>query len=285
MGRLFVALCAGLVLVGCGGGGEPDAGSDALTGEERDVVDRGNRSSNASQQLSVVADSLFDFDPTLDASKTAAENALAIEARVRANLGSTDGGVPGDGGLTGCGSVSLSGTTVTVAYGPPPGCTLRTGGTISGTIAAGVAKSGSTITVSLTLTNVVANGVALSGTASFATGNGSTFTVNANVTSGSTTYTMTNLSVAGGTGTTTINGSVTVSGDTTVSMSFNAVSWKVGDCYPSGGTLTTKKGLVTTVVTFTAATATTGTVTVQVGRKTSTQQLPAYGSCGSTDGG
>lgn len=284
-------MCPGVLvslLMGCGGAGNPDAGTDPnlLSRDEREVVDRGGDSSNASQQLTVLADSLFDFDPTIDPTKTAAENAAAVEGRVRSNLGDVDGGVPADGGALGCGSVSLSGTTVTVAFGPAPGCTLRNGSVISGTVAVGVAKTASTITLTLTLTQVVSNGVPLSGSATFATTTGSTFTVNANLTSGTTTWTITNLSATGGTGTTTLNGTVsTAGGDATTTMTFTNLTWKAGDCYPNGGTVTSKKGLVSTVITFEATTPTTGLVKVTVGRKTSTVALPAYGQCGVKDGG
>lgn len=284
-------MCPGVlvsVLIGCGGAGNPDAGinPDELTREERDLADRGGESSNTSQQLTVLADSLFDFDPTIDPSRTAAENAAAIEARVRTNLGDVDGGVPADGGQLGCGSVSLSGSTVTVAFGSPPGCTLHNGVVVSGTVAVAVSKVASTITLRLTLTQVVSNGVPLAGTATFTTTTGSTFSIDANLTSGTTTWTLTNLTATGGTGTTTLNGSVAISGgDTSTTTTFSNLTWKAGDCYPNGGTVTSKKGLVSTVITFEATTPTTGLVKVTVGRKTSTVALPAYGQCGVKDGG
>jgi hypothetical protein len=275
------------VIFSCGGRNAPgDAGTaDELTRDERDLSDRGGDSSNATQQLTVLADSLFDFDPTIDAAKSAAENAAALESNVRSNLGGVDGGVPADGGSLGCGSVSLSGTTVTVNFGPPPGCTLRNGAKISGSVSVSVAKTANTISLTLSLTQVISNGVALSGTAAFNTSNGSTFTVDANVTSGATAYVLTNLSVTGGTGTTTINGSVAITGDSTTTMTFANLTWRRGDCYPNGGTVTSKKGLTTTVITFDANTPTTGLVKVTVGRKTSTVPLPVYGQCGARDGG
>ena len=273
--RSLIALVVATLVSGCGGRGtpEPDAGSDALSGEERSVADRGGESSNASQQLTVLANSLFDFDPTIDAARTAAENAAALETNVRTNLGSADGGV-------GCGTVSLSGTTVTVAFGPPPGCTLRNGEKISGTVAVGVTKTGSTITLSLTMTQIVANGVPLSGMATFSTTNGSTFTINGSVTSGATTWTFTNLTATGATGTTTINGTVAITGDSNTSMTYANLTWRLGDCYPNGGSVTSKKGLITTVITFDTNTPATGLVTVTVGRKSSRVPLPVYGSCG-----
>lgn len=276
MRSLVSSFVAAVLLSACGGrSADPDAGAEVLTREERDLADRGGESSNATQQLTVLADSLFDFDPTIDPSKTAGENATALDGRVRANLGSADGGV-------GCGSVSVSGTTVTVTFGPAPGCALQNGAKISGSVSVGVEKSGSTITLTLTLTQVVSNGVPLSGNATFVTTTGSSFTVTANVTSGTTTWVVTDLTATGGTGTATLNGSVTVSGDTASSLTLTSLTWAAAACYPHSGTIASKKGLVTTVITFDANTPITGLVKVTVGRKTSTVPLPSHGQCGST---
>jgi hypothetical protein len=284
-----------VLALGCGGrnnnpdaGQNPDAGSgrDVLSTDEAVLADRGGDSSNATQQLSVVANSLFDFDPTIDAARTAAENATAIENNVRANLGyDADGGVPLDGG-TPCGSVSLSGTTVTVAFGPPPGCTLRNGAKLSGSVSVGVARTGSTISLSLTFTQLVSNGVPLSGSVTFATTSGSSFSVTGSLTSGTNTWTFTNLTITGAAGTTTINGVINLMGDAVATtITFGTLSWRLGDCYPNSGTVTTKKGLLTTVFTFDTNTPTTGIVKVTVGRITTNWPLPIYGSCGARDGG
>lgn len=257
---------AALGALGCSGPGPgPADAGDGFSLEERDLSERGGHSSNATQQLAKLADGMFDFDPTIDPAKTAAENASAIQANTTINL-------------NGCGSATLNGTTVTLSA-PAPGCTLKNGVNVQGTVSLSVTKSGSTTTVTLTLTSVVVNGVSVSGTASFATSNGTTFTVTGDVTSGSTTYTM-NLTVAGSTGSTTINGTSTAkSGDSTNSMTFTNVVWKVGECYPSSGSLKVTKALVTSTITFDSSTPTTGKVSVTSGRKTQTMQLPAYGNC------
>lgn len=245
--------------------GPDDAGGDDPTPEERKAADRGGRSSNTSQQLVALADSFFDFDPTIDTTKTAEQNAAAIQANTLTNL-------------SGCGSVTVSGTTVTVSM-PPPGCTFENGVSASGTVTLTVTKAGSTITVAMTLTGIVVNGVSLAGTASFVTSNGSTFTVTANLTSDSTTYTC-DLTVASTTGSATITGTVTeTDGGTKTSCAFTKVIWKQGDCYPNSGSIKITTGLVTTTVSFTASTPTTGQVTVTSGRKTYTTSLPAYGNC------
>ncbi len=247
----------------CGGGSE-----EQPTPDERTAADRGAQSSNLNQGLLTLSDSFFDFDPTLDTAKTAAENAQAIAARTSLSFG-------------GCGTVTPSGTSVTVSM-PPPGCTTSGGLNAQGTVALAVTKSTgtpATLTVALTLTSVVVNGVSYGGTASFATTNGSTFTVTADLTSGDAVYAM-NLTVTGAPGSMTIAGSMSQGqGATGSSYTFTNVLYKKADCYPSGGSLAVKKGLVTTTITFTAATANTGQVTVTSGRKSWPSTLPAYGSC------
>jgi hypothetical protein len=268
-----------------GDAGPPSAGDDAggdgdpLSPTERDTYDEGSGSVPSIEQLAHLAHSLFDFDPTIDPAKTAAENASAIANEVSGNLG--ESGVAG----TTCGHVTLATTSVTVDFGG--GCTMKNGVTASGSVTAAVASSSGTVTITLTFSSLVVNGASLAGSASFATSNGNTFAVDASVTTGKSTYKVTNLTMGGSSnGTITINGAVTTGGgDLTTTMTFTQVSWKLGDCYPSAGSLSTKKALVTTTVTFDAATPTTGQVTVTVGKRTSTQTLPAYGKCGSKDGG
>lgn len=270
---------------GSSGGGSGGSG-DRLNSEELDATDRGGDASNGIQQLTTLADSLFDFDPTIDTAKTAAENAQAVEQRLVQNLGSPDGGVVLDGGMPGCGTVTLSANTVTAAFGAPPGCTLKNGVRVSGTVSVSVMKVLNTISLSLTMTNMTVNGKALSGTATFATTTGTSFTVNADVTSGSTRYQVNMFSVSGTAGSATFDGMASVtSGNVTTAMTFNTVVWNKGDCYPSSGTLQARKGSVTATITFSSVTATTGQISVSTGRVTTTGYLPAYGSCGVRDGG
>ena len=257
---------------GTGGGTGASTGGDALAPDERDRFDRGADAIEGARALAVLADGFFSLDPTVDPTKTAAQNAQSIEQRLRSLV--SDAGVL-------CGTYSVSSSTVTAAFGPPPGCTLQNGVKVSGTAVATVTQSGGTTAIAFTFTSVVVDGKSLSGTASFATTNGTTFTVAAKLTSGTTTYTVTSATLAGSAGTFTLTGTVTMTtGTTTSTMTFTAVTWKAGDCYPNGGTLKITKGLVTSTVTFSASTPTTGQVTVTTGRKTSTATLPTYGSCG-----
>jgi len=247
----------------------------ALTGDEGSTFQSGSRSMGVSQQVTALAYELFDFDPTVNPSDTATENASAIGARITASLGS-------------CGSVKVTGATVIVDFGA--GCTLADGTTVSGTVAVAVDKSGATTTIALTLSDTVVNGEPLAGTASFATTTGTSFNVTANLTSGAKTY-VANLTVTGTSTSFTVSGSATeTTGAMTSKVAFDAMTITLGECYATGGSMAVTEGAVTETITFNAATPSTGRVTVSFGGKRSSQStLPAYGSCpsdgASKDGG
>lgn len=268
MTRRFALVVALATLLGppaCSGG--DDATVDPM--QEEDAVRQGGDSSSTMLGAVTLADSLFSFDPTLDASLSAEQNAAAIQSNAQMQL-------------SGCGSVTASGTTVTVAFGAPPGCTLTNGTQVSGTVSATVTKAGGTVAVALAFTNVAVDGRTLSGTASFSTSNGTTYAVAADLTSGAQHLTAM-LTIAATTSNVTIDGTAAlVEAGVTTQITFNHVVYVIGDCYPSGGTLTVRIGRVTETVTFSASSATSGVVTVQQGRQTSTKTLPAYGDCPAT---
>jgi hypothetical protein len=221
---------------------------------------------------------MFQFDPVIDASQSDVQNAGLVQAHITSQLGAAqDAGA--DGGGTACGNVSLSGTTLTVDFGPLPGCKLQNGVTITGTIAVSVSKSGSNIILAVTLTGATINSQAIVGTVNFTTGDGASFTLDGNITSNATKYTMSSLKVAGSAGAITINGVFAVSGNATATYTFASLTWKLGDCYPSGGSLTVKT-VITVTITFDASTPMTGNVSVSVGSKMTTEKLPTYGVCG-----
>jgi hypothetical protein len=269
-----------LLLAACkqsGGGtdaGAPEdlASGDVLSSDESAAFVRGSTPSIAVQQLSVLADSIFDFDPTLNPALDANGNAAAIQAQLQGQLGA------GDGGATDCGSIMLSGATVTASFGT--GCTLASGVSIAGTVTATVSKSGSSITVQLDFPILVVNYKNIGGSATFTTSDGNSFTVDANLTAAATTITVTNLAVLGVPGAITVSGMVGSSGaDGTSMLSFTTVTWQPTDCYPNSGTLYIKSGLISESITFDSSTPTTGKVTVSIGKRTLPAKLPAYGRC------
>lgn len=242
------------------------AGTDALTADELDSVRESGTSTSSAHQTVVIADSLFDFDPTIDPAATAEANAMAVRDRVQSQLNA-------------CGSVMLSGTTVTVSFGAAPGCTLVNGVQASGSLTAGVSKMGATTTIALTFTNLVVNGKSLNGTASFATTTGTTFNVTAMLTSATDSLNA-NVTVTGASGSFTMSGTASGSrGGANTAATFTNVTYRSGDCYPNGGSMAITRGPVSLTVTFSAATANSGTVTVTQGRRSTSATLPAYGSC------
>jgi hypothetical protein len=269
----FLLVC--LVACGVRGAGNDGGvdGGNGLSSDEQGAYDGGSPGVNAIIALASAADAMFQFDPTIDPSQSDTQNANLVAAHVLSELGATN-----DAGAK-CGSVTLNNTTVTAAFGPSPGCTLPNGTKISGTIAVGITKSASTITIALTMTAANVNGVALDGTVQLATTNGTTFTYSGNFTSGATTYSSTGLTFTGAAGVVTIDGAFSVVTDVATTYTFTALTWKVGDCYPNGGSLAIKTGLVTMSIAFDATTPTTGNVTVTVGKKSVTEKLPVYGTC------
>lgn len=254
-----------------GGGASEDAG---LTSDQNEAFSTGGSSLSVNQEMAVLANSLFDFDPTIDAGATPQANASAIGANIKS-------------ALDGCGTVSVSGASVTVAFGAPPGCTLSGGVSISGTVSVAVSQSSGTTTIALSLTSVVVDGKSLAGTASFATSSGSTFDVTTNLTSGTTTDTA-QLTITGASGSFTVSGTAhEMQTGGTSTIVFDDVVVVNGECYATSGSMQITKGIVSETITFDAQTPTTGIASVTVGKHTVTQALPAYGSCpsGGRDGG
>jgi hypothetical protein len=261
MRTLRSSVVALVFVAGCGGGV-----AEGLTAEELDSVRESGASTTSAHQAVVIADSLFDFDPTINPTLSAEANAMAVRDRIQSQLGA-------------CGTVALNNTTVTVSFGAAPGCTLVNGVTASGSLSASVAKVATTITVALTFTNLVINGKPLDGTAVFATNNGTTFNTMVRLASGSDALEA-SVIVTGASGSFTMSGTASgTRGSNSTAARFTTVRYRAGDCYPNGGSMAITRGPVSLTVTFTAATANSGQVTITQGRRTSTATLPAYGSC------
>lgn len=243
---LLVLVCA---IVGCGGS---DVTPDELAG-----LSGGHEATLTQQHTLAMADELFDFDPTLDPTKTADQNALAISTRATSRMP--------------CATVTLTGTTVTVTA-PSTGCTVGNGVAFSGTVAATVTKTGSSLTIKLEFTNFVLSGNAVSGTITLVTSDGTTFQVTYALTRSTKSVSGT-LTAVGAPGQITTSGTID---NGSVTATLTNVLWKKGDCYPSSGSLSVAQGRVTTTYTFTSTTPMTGTVSTGKNR---TAQLPAYGAC------
>ncbi|MFT3843144.1 MAG: hypothetical protein QM723_39535 [Myxococcaceae bacterium] len=264
MKTAFGPLCLALLLCGCPEKPPVYPLDGGLSTEEQEVTDRAGRGSNAVQMFADVADSVFNFDPTLDPTKDETQNAAAIQAQAMTSL-------------NGCGSATLNGTTVTVDFGAM--CTLKNGSIASGSIAVGVAKNGSMITLTVTMTMLKVNGASLDGSLTMTTSNATTFTTIGSLTTADGTYNS-NLTLNGTATSIGISGTLQEAmGTTKANYTYTFVVWNRADCYPNSGSVKIQRGSVMSTITFDAETAATGKVSVATGRVTVPGHLPAYGSC------
>jgi hypothetical protein len=251
-----------IALVACSSSSNPDDATNADNGAA------GGDVTVTVQEALAGIDTMFQFDPTLKPDAGPDENAASIETQVKNSAP--------------CAKLTRTGTSIQIDYGS--GCTVG-GVNISGSVTLSLSRSGppgpgGTTTLTLTFTNFSVDSRTFTGTASFATTNGSTFTVALDLTA-STKAIKGTLTVTGSPGSFTIDGPLTVTeSGTTSNVVFKGVVYQPGQCYPNAGTVTITKGsLPQTTITFSAATATTGTVQVTTGKATGSEQLPKYGSC------
>lgn len=220
----------------------------------------------STQTALALAEELAAGEEPLDPAMTAAGNAAIIQGNAAVALGT-------------CGTVSLSGTTVTVAFAVT-GCTLPSGITATGTISLSASVAAGTATVDVQFDRVRIGSYGIDGTASFSTTNGTSYAVmldlmsEARSISGDRTVSasLTSLIVSGTLTTQRIGG-------TALMLTIAGLVWNRGDCYPSAGSITVGAGALEQTVTFASTTASTGVVTITFGRATTTETLPAYGSC------
>lgn len=218
---LLAASVIGAVACSSSSDGTTSGASDVLSADEQATFGTSTGSLSSHQETATLADSLFDFDPAA----TPDANAAAVAKNTTTNL-------------AGCGQVQVNGASLTVDFGAPPGCTLAGGAVVSGKVAVAVSKAGATTSLALTLTSVVVNGKTVAGQTTFATSNGSTFTVTSTL-MGATKRESANLVVAGGASSFTLNGTSNVTDSGVPSMvTFKDVMHVKGQCYASSGSVT-----------------------------------------------
>ncbi len=213
-----------------------------------------------------LAEELAAGEEPLDPAMSADGNAAIIEGNAAVALGT-------------CGTVSLGGATVTVTFATG-GCMLPSGITATGSIALSASVASGTVTVDVSFDALSIGAYAIDGTASLSTTNGTTYAVLLDLTSEGRTIAG-DLTVAASLVALTISGELTTqrTGGTGRMVSIEGLRWNRGDCYPSAGSITVGLGALAQTVTFGTATATSGVVTVEFGRATTTEVLPAYGDC------
>jgi hypothetical protein len=267
----WLAFVLVLLAFGCSRLGTDDDAGTGLTLDELAAFNAGAPGALGVITLAEAAETMFALSGTIDPAQSDVQNAQLVQTHAQANL-------------VACGNVALSGNTVTANFGAPPGCHLTSGGTISGTIAVAVTKTGTNVNISLMFTAVVINTQTLSGGVTFVTTDGAGFSITGSFTVNGTKFAP-GITLTGAAGAVTIDGSLSITGTSTTSLTFTAVEWKSGDCYPDAGALSVDKSAVSVTVTFSASTPSTGAVEVTVGKKTSAQTLPTYGNCGAIDAG
>lgn len=240
-------------------------GGEGLTANDTTALAAGGEAVNVTQVTLSLADTLFDFDPTVDPNATALANAAAVGDHARGNG-------------AGCTEVTVEGATVTVGFGEV--CQLANGVIASGSVTIAVAKADATTTLTVTFTDTVVDNHELGGTVTFTTTNGTTFhVVSDSLVSEGKPYAI-DMTVTGSAGAMTVSGLVGFGvGVEFTSVNFSQVAYTKGDCYPSGGLFSVKKGPTEMLVYFSAETASTGKVTVKKGPVTTTAFLPGYGAC------
>jgi hypothetical protein len=263
-------------------GGDPD-GIDIPT-TVNDTATRGTTPTSISDTKSV-RELFVEEDPTIDPTKTAAQNADAIVAQLESVLGGDGGGCAGAQITHATGSVVVS-----VVFGT--GCTVSSLGlTVAGSTSASVSVGAGTVTVAFNFTNLSVNGRTIDGTASESTSNGSTYLSQVDVTDGSQKITFDGTEVPDSSEHgMTLSGTGTYQDGSATALDFtaNGVHLTFGACYADAGTLSFQESVrnkrdaavsVTETITFESATPTTGQAEVTVEGQTTTTTLPAYGSC------
>jgi hypothetical protein len=250
-------------------------------GNSPQAVDVPGEATSAAAQASAIegltsvkaATSLFVLeDPTLDLTRSAGQNADSIAQQLQS---------------LSCANFKLTHAAgmVTVSADFGAGCTTAKG-TFAGAATATVSKQAGSLSVAFMFTNLVVNGLVLNGTCTLATSDGTTFTVDAEVSAGSMHLTfMGTAALDAQASGVTLDGSGLTEG---VSYTAAGVHHAFQSCYADAGTftithLTTSKSgttfTVVDIVTFSATTPATGQVTVTVNGVSAPAMLPAYSGC------
>jgi hypothetical protein len=290
-----------------------DDGAPSLTAEA-EAADVAAREGDAQTALTATKGALHGFldeDPTLDLAKSAAENAQAIVARVEAEA-------------PGCAQITHTAGTPTVSVVFSSCALASTGVVVSGTVGLTVSAGSGQVGVAFTFTQLSVDGYTIDGTASVTTSDVVHYSLKADLTVsslGHVTFDGTAAMSGSGMGTlaVTLDGTGTYAGTagaappsdngwscttTGTTYAVSGLHRMLSACYADGGTATvtrsygctktTKKGPLSaaaktvSVITFSAATATSGQVSVTTTNtlgdagtsSTSMATLPSHGSCG-----
>jgi hypothetical protein len=212
-------------------------------------------------------------DPTLDVSRTALANADAVATQLT-------------GAVCGTATVTHAAGSATVSVDFGAGCTVPNVGFVAGAASVTISKQLSRLDLAFTFTTLSVEDKTIDGTLDMSTSDATSFSVTANLTSGSGDvmfmgYAQLDANGAG----VTFGGNGMAKG---VAYTASNVHHAFGGCYADAGTVTIGRVVVgrrgslvavTDVITFDATTPSTGVVTVTVNAVKSTVTLPPYGTC------
>lgn len=296
----LLILAAAALLAGCGSsdsgsstdadtGAGTDTGTDTGTDSYTDAAldgDLGARAFNTTAKAALLAQAFIAVPPSATRKKTieadspswSVINPAAYDfVNAQAIVGAIEGAVENNT----CATIAYTEGQATLTAVLAADCPVVTAGLkASGTISVTVSETQGSATVAFTFTDfVIDGGDPLAGSVTLVYSGDGTFTLSISLDAGGTVYAFDGTLVR--TDQTVVldgTGSITKSGATT-EATFTGLTWTVGDCYPSGGSITFGSGPLAKTMTFNADSAMTGVVEVKVGRLTESVTLAAYGDC------
>jgi len=204
----------------------------------------------------------------LDAAKGVSENAAAVHEAFAAAVDSS------------CTTIKFTEGSAKIVADFAPGCMINEAGVkVTGHLEITVAVSDNVVTVTFTFVSLAIYGYPnLTGTGTVTAAGSGEYGFAVDMTSpvefsfsGSITKTGDTVTMSG-------TGEYTKEGKTWTVTAAN-VTWKVGDCYPSSGSVSLKTGPATETITFDEQTPSTGKVTITIAGKSGTMTLEPYGEC------
>ena len=186
------------------------------------------------------------------------------------------------GAFASCATVSLDGSTVTLGFGPAPGCELPSGAQLEGSLEATFSAGSSGIAATLVLHGLAMDDRTVDGSLVLQAGGEGELTVAVDLEAGGGSIDGFLLAEVAGE-TVTVDGELEVaSEESTTLVSATAVVYTAGDCYPSGGVVVVTRPPVQLTFEMDHDTTETGEVVVSVGRRDETLTLPPHGDCPSS---
>lgn len=271
------AFVTALVLIaGCGSDGDGETNENPQGGEQSFATELLNQPVKTAAVVDSFVNAAESFKKetatgiVLTVSATAKENAEAVKSAIKRAVNNST-----------CLTITAGSKEAEFTATFSSDCKIvQAGANVEGVIKVSVSASSGKVAVTLVMTNVTFDSQGpLNGTASVAYSDGSTYAVTINTTTASATFNFSG-SYALANKVATISGSGDYTKNAVVyTFTLNGVTWKIGDCYPNGGSVEIKINRLTETLTFNSQTPTSGKANLTIGRKTQEVTLLAYGQC------